>query len=308
MAISSTRRGLRARPKTKSTRFASHQAISASRAKPLSARSRMRTRGQRARIRRDDARDLLHGAGRGVDVGAAELGRQQVPAAEDVERQVAVGVVVAVEEAALLVPVQRDVGGVEVEDDLPRGRAVRVEEEVHEQRLDRGGIVADPVVAAGLARRRVLQPVQRALAGQRRAVRTPRRQLAGEHGQHRIVAQLVVVEQVLVAERDAEDALADQSGRSRARPAPASRASRKQAAKRRDQADGPVRRAEQQRAGIRGDRSAVEAGHHSAALNRCKLEQRRATLRRHRGPPLHRRKALSQKNFRRFRAPMHLHS
>ena len=50
MAISSTRRGLRARPKTKSTRFASHQAISASRAKPLSARSRIRTRGQRARI------------------------------------------------------------------------------------------------------------------------------------------------------------------------------------------------------------------------------------------------------------------
>ena len=68
----------------------------------------------------DDARDLLHGAGRGVDVGAAQLGRQQVPAAEDVERQVAVAVVVAVEEAALLVPVQRNVGGVEVEDDLPR--------------------------------------------------------------------------------------------------------------------------------------------------------------------------------------------
>ena len=38
----------------------------------------------------DDARDLLDGPGRGVDVGAAELGRQQVPAAEDVERQVAV--------------------------------------------------------------------------------------------------------------------------------------------------------------------------------------------------------------------------
>jgi hypothetical protein len=37
----------------------------------------------------DDARDLLDRAGRGVDVGAAKLGRQQVPAAEDVERQVA---------------------------------------------------------------------------------------------------------------------------------------------------------------------------------------------------------------------------
>ena len=41
-----------ARPKTKSTRCASHQAMVASRAKPESARSRMRTLGQRARIRR----------------------------------------------------------------------------------------------------------------------------------------------------------------------------------------------------------------------------------------------------------------
>jgi hypothetical protein len=42
--------------------------------------------------------------------------------------EVAPGVVVAVEEAALLVPVQRDVGGVEVEDDLPGRRAVRLQE------------------------------------------------------------------------------------------------------------------------------------------------------------------------------------
>jgi hypothetical protein len=48
-----------------------------------------------------------------------------MPAAEDVERQVAVGVVVAVEEAALLVPVQGHVGGVEIEDDLP-GRRLAV--------------------------------------------------------------------------------------------------------------------------------------------------------------------------------------
>jgi hypothetical protein len=35
----------------------------------------------------DDTDDFLDRAGRGVDVGAAELGRQQVPAAEDGERQ-----------------------------------------------------------------------------------------------------------------------------------------------------------------------------------------------------------------------------
>jgi hypothetical protein len=48
--ISSTSRALRASPNTKSTWFISHQAISASRANPESARSRMRVRGQRLRI------------------------------------------------------------------------------------------------------------------------------------------------------------------------------------------------------------------------------------------------------------------
>ena len=77
----------------------------------------------------DDPLDLLNAAGGGVDVGAAQLGRQQVPPAEHVERQIAVGVVVAVEEAALLMPVQRIVGRVEVEDDLPGRPLVRLEEQ-----------------------------------------------------------------------------------------------------------------------------------------------------------------------------------
>ena len=150
MASSSTRRALRARPKTKSTRCASHQAISASRAKPLSARSNPNP-GPAGADLPDNARDLLKGAGRGVDVGAAQPGRQQVPAAEDVERQVAVGVVVAVEEAALLMPVQGNVGRVEVEDDLPGWPlAVRLEEEIDEQRLDRRRIMADAVIATSL--------------------------------------------------------------------------------------------------------------------------------------------------------------
>jgi hypothetical protein len=41
-----------------------------------------------------------------------------MPAAEHIERQIAVGVVIAVEEALFLVPVQRIVGGVEIEGDL----------------------------------------------------------------------------------------------------------------------------------------------------------------------------------------------
>jgi hypothetical protein len=176
-----------------------------------------------------------------------------------------------VEEPALLVPVQRHVSRVQVEDDLPRRRAVRLQEQVHEQRLDRRAVMADAVIAAGFARGRVLQPVQGALARQRCAGAASRLQLAGEHGQHRVMPQPVVVDQVLVAERDADHALTDQ-GRHLVLD-PLRRAcvleARREAP---DQADGSVRGAEQQRARIGGDRPAVEAGHHGPALNGCDLK------------------------------------
>jgi len=85
---------------------------------------------------------------------------------------------------------------------------MRVEEEVHEQRLNRERVVADTVITAGFTRRRVLQPVQGALAGQRGTAGAPGLKFASEHGQPRIVAEPVVVDEVLVAERDAKDALA----------------------------------------------------------------------------------------------------
>ena len=53
-------------------------------------------------------------------LAAAQLGCQQVLAAEDVERQVAVAIVIAVKEPAFLMAVQRVVGGIEIEDDLLR--------------------------------------------------------------------------------------------------------------------------------------------------------------------------------------------
>ena len=53
-------------------------------------------------------------------------------AAEHVEWQVAVAVVIAVEEAALLVPVQRIVSGVDVEDDLLRRAAMGLKEQVNQ--------------------------------------------------------------------------------------------------------------------------------------------------------------------------------
>ena len=81
-----------------------------------------------------------------------------------------------------------------------------LQEQIDEQPLDRGRVMADLVVARRL-RPAQFQPVQRRLARQRRAIRPPRLELAGQHRQHRVVPQLVVVVQVLVTERDAEHPL-----------------------------------------------------------------------------------------------------
>ena len=83
-----------------------------------------------------------------------------MPATEDVEWQVAVAVIIAVEEAAFLVAVQRIVGGIEVEDDLFGRLLLSLEDEVDEQALDCGRMVADLVVAGWLGAAQ-FQSVQR---------------------------------------------------------------------------------------------------------------------------------------------------
>jgi hypothetical protein len=68
-----------------------------------------------------------------------------MPPAEDVEWQIAVAIVIAVEEAPLLVPVQRVIARVEVENDLLRRLGVRLEEEIDKQAFDRRPVIADLV-------------------------------------------------------------------------------------------------------------------------------------------------------------------
>ena len=75
--------------------------------------------------------------GAGVDVGAPQLGNQKMPAAEDIQRQIAVAIIVAMEEAPFLVPMHRVVGSIEVEHDLLARRLVRLDEQVNEQVFDR---------------------------------------------------------------------------------------------------------------------------------------------------------------------------
>src|SRR5450631_4271032 len=129
-----------------------------------------------------------------------------MPAAEDVERQIAVAIIVAVEVAALLLAVKRIVGGVEVDLDADRRLAMGVEKDVDKQPLDRRAVMVELVVPVLADLVGMLQPVQRRLPGQ-----TATRLV--EHGSERwIVPQLIVIDQVLVAEREAEDALAKEIG------------------------------------------------------------------------------------------------
>ena len=117
--------------------------------------------------------------------------------------------------------------------------------------------------------------------------------------------QPVVVDSVLVPERDAEDALADQGRNLVLDPLRHARvaAARSEAA---DQSDGTVRRAKQQRASVRGDRTGVKGSDHAAALDGCNIEPRWATFCPHRGSLLPRDPSLPPKSFRRSRTPMHL--
>ena len=181
---------------------------------------------------------------------------------------------------------------------------MRREEELDQQALDRRRVMADLMVARQ-SPRGVLEPVQRALAGERRASLALRRELAGKRRQHRVVAQPIVVDEVLVTERDAEhalrhhrrDAMLDLGLDPRVIEAGSEPG---------DQANRAVGRTEQQRSGIRGDLATIERGDHPAALDHFIPEQIAATLCRHRGTPLHRLNCLSQKSYRRFRTPMHL--
>ena len=72
---------------------------------------------------------------------------------------------------------------------------------IRQQPIDRLGRVADLVIALAAADQ--LQPVQRALAGQR-LIQLP---LAAQQSQQRIGAQLLVIVQVFIAQRQPIDAL-----------------------------------------------------------------------------------------------------
>jgi hypothetical protein len=166
------------------------------------------------------------------------------------------------EEAPFLLPMHRIVGRIEIENDLARRVLVRLQEQIDKQSLDGDRVVTGPVIARRLRHRR--------------AILAPCRKLARQHCHHRIVAQLIVVVEVLIAERDPEHSLAHQRHhlvldqiltphivKARRKPL--------------RQPDRMIRRSKKQRSRIRRDRAAVECRHHFAPLRQRLFAAARAS-------------------------------
>ena len=114
-----------------------------------------------------------------------------------------------------------------------------------------------------------------------------------------------MVVQVLVAQRDADDALHEQ-GFEPVLGVGLVMTILEAGGETAGQAENPVGGTQQKRTCVRRHGAAVEDSNHGAAFDGCKSQQVCATLCRHRGSPLLSDKALLQKNFRLFRAPMHM--
>ena len=181
----------------------------------------------------------------GVDVGGTQITYQQLVAAEDVQRQKAILVVKAVEEAAFLAAMHRIVGGVEIQNEFRR------------RRLERGNELFDQKRVQG-NRRGAVRPVLE--AAQRRRARQRRDPL--DRGlQRQVMAKRAMVVQILVAERQCVDTLAELI--ERAVPAASSIPwIGQQSSGRRHQPEPTICRPQQKHPAIAADIAASEIGHH----------------------------------------------
>jgi hypothetical protein len=160
---------------------------------------------------------------------------------------------------------------------------VGVKKQVDKQPLDRRCVIADLVIA-GRLRPAQFQPIERRFPSQWRTISASGCKLATQHGHDRVVAQLVVVDQVLVTQCNPEHPLTHQTrhlvyhqiGRTVIGEA---------AGKTLDQSDLPIGRAKQHRPGLRGHHPTIKRRHHLPSFNGCKAQQIRATLRLHRDSP-----------------------
>ena len=244
----------------------------------------------------DKARHFFNRPGCRIQIGAPQRGHQQVAAAEHVERQIAVAIVIAVEEPSFLLAMQRIIRCIEVENDLPWRTRMRLEEQIDKQLADRRRIVADLVIARRFELAQ-LQPVERRFPGHRGTFLAPRRELARQHRHHRIVAQLIMIVEILVAQRDRIHPLADQRPHrvlDQLRTARVAKARRKSI----HHSDRSIRCSQQQRSGVRRHQAAIKRSFHRAPFDNSKVNAFCATLRPHRGSPRIIRKSLLHNHFR----------
>ena len=90
------------------------------------------------------------------------------------------------------------------------GSCVGLEKEADEQPFHRALVHAQLAIAVFVRPWRMLKAVQRGLARQHSAIGAARFRLARDKAEHGIMAQFIVVVQILVAKRDAMDALRDE--------------------------------------------------------------------------------------------------
>ena len=174
--------------------------------------------------------------------------------------------------------------------DADRRLAVGRHEDIDGQTLDRAYVVVELVVPVVADLACMLQPVERRLTRQLPA------RLVQHRGERRIVAQRVVVDQILIAEREAEDALAQQIGH-RVRDGVGNAKIAESSGQPIAEPDRSVGRAEQHRTTVRRDRPTVESAHKFAPTGGSEVQLFLATLCRHRGAPPSQTKSLRHNNF-----------
>ena len=184
------------------------------------------------------------------------------------------------EEPSLLFTVQRQVGGVHVQDDLSRRLLVRFEKHFHQQFIQPVFPECDLLVPV-LRTRAQLHPVQRALARQRFIQFLPSRQNAED----RILPQLLVIVEIFIAQRQTVDPLRDhlQNGVFDQILIPVVEKTLRHA---RQQIQAFVGLAQQECSAVGTDRAAVEPGHDLPRTAGFKSEAGLGTLCHSEGRPL----------------------
>ena len=168
---------------------------------------------------RDDALKLFRAARRGVLIRCPQPCAQQMLATEDVQRQIAVVTVVAMEEPPFLVPVQPVVGCIQVQPYLARRPTIRFHKELDQQLIEGPRTRGDTLVAIVGRCLRVAE--FHAVQGTRtrqgiaavtltEALVTRHIPLADQQRQDCITPQVAVVTQVFVAQGDGIEALRHQ--------------------------------------------------------------------------------------------------